>query len=297
MGEVVTLDTSDRLRIDRLRALAAQEGLTRRTRTRFRDSVWRFYRKHGRSFPWRQTDDPYCILVSEVMLQQTSTSRVLGKYDGFIASFPDFPALAESPLRTVLEQWRGLGYNRRAIALQKTAALVLSEFEGRLPSDPESLERLPGIGRYTASALAALAFNRPTVFIETNIRTVFLDLFFHDRMEVRDRDILPLVEATLDRASPREWYYALFDYGAALKKTAVSRVKSAHYRRQGRFEGSNRQLRSAILAVLLANSTVRESELIETTGWDSAIVRRNVRQMEKEGFLTIRGEVLAIAQG
>lgn len=288
-------DSRDRLRDEELRALAAREGLTPRTRARFRNAVWRFYRKHGRAFPWRQTDDPYCILVSEVMLQQTTTSRVLGKYEGFIMAFPDFRTLAAAPVRELLEQWRGLGYNRRAIALQRTAALVLSEFEGSLPSDPAALVRLPGIGPYTAAALAAIAFNRPTVFIETNIRAVFLHVFFHEKTGVHDREILPLIEATLDRTNPREWYYALFDYGVMLKKSANPAVRSAHYRRQGPFEGSNRQLRSAILAVLLACSGVREHELIEATGWELASVRRNVRQMKEEGFLTIRGDVISIA--
>jgi A/G-specific adenine glycosylase len=291
----MTESRRDRLKAEELRSLARRDGLTPRTRTRFRGVVWRFYRQHGRVFPWRQTDDPYRILVSEVMLQQTSTSRVRGKYEGFLAAFPSFEALAAAPLRRVLEEWRGLGYNRRAVALQRTAVEVLSMFEGRLPSDPATLRTLPGIGPYTASALAAIAFNRPAVFIETNIRAVFIHFFFQGRTDVDDREILPLVEATLDRAKPREWYYALFDYGAALKKGDDPGTRSAHYRRQSAFEGSNRQLRSSILGVLLARSSVREHELVAELGREPAQVRRNVRQMAAEGFLTISDDVISIA--
>jgi A/G-specific adenine glycosylase len=287
--------SADEVKIERLRSLAIQQGLTPETRALFRDLVWEHYLRHGRVFPWRETSDPYRILVSEVMLQQTSTSRVLGKYEEFLEVFPDFEALAAAPVRTLLQVWQGLGYNRRALALQRTAAAVLSEFEGKLPSDPAVLKKLPGIGPYTASAIAALAFNKPAVFIETNIRAVFLHFFLHERRAVDDRELLPLVAQTLDESSPREWYYALFDYGAKLKKRLNPGVRSAHYHRQAPFRGSNRELRGCILRVLLRRGSLQEAELLEELEWEPAQVRSGVRGLEKEGFLTVSGDTIRMA--
>ncbi len=257
--------------------------------------VWQYYRQHGRAFPWRQTDSPYHILVSELMLQQTQTSRVLTKYEELITAFPDFPALAEASLDQVLRVWQGLGYNRRALALHRIAGIVQSEFNGKLPASPEVLQKLPGIGDYTANAIAALAFNQPTVFIETNIRAVFLRCFFDRDEEVADRDILPLVAATLDSRQPRQWYYALFDYGAMLKKSGKHGARSRHYRRQSAFRGSNRELRARILRLVLARSPVPEQELIRQLDWSASQVRRNLEQMQKEGFISINGDSISIA--
>ena len=144
----------------------------------FQRLIYRFYREHGRTFPWRRTRNPYHILVSEIMLQQTQTERVEEKYEQFLTHFPDFPSLAEAPLREILRVWRGLGYNRRAIALKNIASAVITEFHGNLPSCPEALISLPGIGRATACAICAFAFNKPVVFLETNIRRVFIHHFF-----------------------------------------------------------------------------------------------------------------------
>jgi A/G-specific adenine glycosylase len=291
----MTDSSVDQAKTERLRSLAVQQGLTPEDKALFRELVWDFYRRHGRAFPWRETSDPYRILVSEVMLQQTSTSRVLGKYEDFLAVFPDFEALAAAPVSNLLQVWQGLGYNRRALALQRTAIAVLSEFEGELPSDPAVLRRLPGIGPYTASAIAALAFNKPAVFIETNIRAVFLHLFFPECQAVDDRELLPLVAETLDEGSPREWYYALFDYGAHLKKSLNPGVRSAQYHRQAPFKGSNRELRGRILRALLARGSLQEAELLEELEWEPAQVRSSVRELEKEGFLTVSGTLICTA--
>ncbi|HSQ93670.1 MAG TPA: A/G-specific adenine glycosylase, partial [Methanoregula sp.] len=173
---------------------------------KFRDLVLTHYRCHGRDLAWRRTTDPYHILVSEIMLQQTQVERVSRKYPEFIAAFPDFPTLAEAPLSDVLGIWQGMGYNRRAIALQKCARRVVEEFGGTLPQDPDILATFPGIGKATAASICAFAFNRPVVFIETNIRTVFIHYFFKDTNPVHDTAILPLVKKTVDRKNPRVWY-------------------------------------------------------------------------------------------
>lgn len=223
----------------------------------FKSAVWRYYRMHKRQMPWRNTRDPYKILVSEVMLQQTQVVRVMEKYPPFIKTFPDFHALAFASPRAILAAWQGLGYNRRALLLKKCAEIVVREYEGILPRVSAELEKLPGIGSATAGSVAAFAFNAPAPFIETNIRRVFIHFFFPAAKKVRDEQILELVEKTVDCVKSREWYYALMDYGAMLAKTIPNpNKKSASYTRQSRFRGSDRELRGKILKLVLRKKTV-----------------------------------------
>ena len=245
-----------------------------------------YYKQHRRNFPWRETTDPYRILVSEVMLQQTQTSRVEGKYLQFLEAFPDVAALDAAELTSVLRIWKGLGYNRRALALKRIAQIVLRDFGGELPQSLEALLSMPGIGRATAGAILAFAFNEPVVFIETNIRRVFLHFFYPDQDAVSDREILPIVEQTLDRDDPRHWYYALMDYGAMLAKDGLNpNRRSTHYTRQARFIGSNRQIRGQILQLLLEASRFHEKELIEHIGVEAERVRTILAALVEEGFL------------
>lgn len=217
----------------------------------FRETVLGHFEKHGRSFLWRLTTDPYEILVSEVMLQQTRTDRVAAYFPRFIARFPDIATLAAAPLREVLALWQGLGYNRRALFLKKCAEATLARHDGILPDTIEALTALPGIGPYTARAVITFAFNKPHLFIETNIRTAYLHHFFPGREKVSDRELMPFIESTLDRDDPRRWYYALMDYGVHLKKLHPNPSRrSAHHTKQSRFEGSDRQMRGAILRAL-----------------------------------------------
>jgi A/G-specific adenine glycosylase len=277
-------------------ALHTSPRLTPSRIARFRHTVYEHYRRHGRIFPWRETTDPYRILVSEVMLQQTQTSRVEVYYPRFIEEYPDFVSLAGAPLSGVLQLWQGLGYNRRALALHRLALRVVTLYDRVLPSSPESLLTLPGVGRYTASAVAAIAFNQPTTFIETNIRTVFLQFFFDGRGAVTDKEILPFVEATLDKENPRKWYYALFDYGAMLKKTLNMEANSAHYRRQSPFKGSTRQLRGQILRFLLASSPVSEAELIRQLPQGDGQIKKALNALQREGFITVADSMIALSQ-
>ncbi|MFO0793013.1 MAG: A/G-specific adenine glycosylase [Candidatus Brocadiaceae bacterium] len=252
----------------------------------FQKMIYDYYRKHGRVLPWRKTQHPYNILVSEIMLQQTQVERVLVKYERLIQVFPDFSTLARAPLKIILKEWQGMGYNRRAIALKHIAEKVVEEFHGHLPSSAEVLKTFPGIGRATASSIVAFAFNMPAVFIETNIRRVFIHCFFHDRNDVKDTEILPLVERTLDKTSPREWYYGLMDYGAMLKKEFENpNRRSAHYQKQSPFQGSNRQLRGNILKMLANESSVSEQEITQKLQTDPEKIQYNLIQLEKEGFI------------
>jgi A/G-specific adenine glycosylase len=230
------------------------------------------------------------------MLQQTQVERVREKYQTFISAFPDFSSLSQAPLHDVLSIWQGLGYNRRAIALKQIAQEVMTKYKGVLPSSVDLLMQLPGIGKATASAIASFAFNQPTVFLETNIRRVFLHFFFHDRSNVPDSELLPLVEKSLDQSEPRRWYYALMDYGAMLKKEVVNpNRRSLHYQRQKPFEGSHRQLRGLIIRTILQSPEVTESALIKNLEKEPEKIKDALEQLQKEGFIRKKRNTYSIS--
>ena len=215
-----------------------------------------------RDLPWRHVDDPYAVLVSEIMLQQTQVARVGRFWERFLSAFPTVDALASAAVPDVLELWQGLGYNRRALALKRTADLCAAERGGQLPSTAEELVQLPGIGPATAAGVVAFAFDRPSLYLETNVRTVFLHELFPGREGVRDRELAPLVADTCPEEGARAWYYALLDYGAHLKtQVANPSRRSAHHTRQSAFEGSRRQKRAELVRVVLAEPGIGADEL------------------------------------
>ncbi len=241
--------------------------------------------------PWRETDDPYRVFVSEVMLQQTQVSRVLQKFNRFIEEFPDFGSLAAAPLSRVYAVWQGLGYNRRAVSLKRAAQAIVAGHHGRLPATEESLASLPGIGSATASSIMAFAFNLPVVFIETNIRTVFIHFFFKNRNRVSDEEIIRYVEKCLYKKNPRVWYWALMDYGTMLKKSGHDKnTRSRHYKKQSRFEGSRRQVRGAVLKCLLSSTWVSVEMLASSLGKPRGLIAEILGELEKEGFLCRNGK-------
>jgi len=252
----------------------------------FRQMVLSHYEQYGRDMAWRNTTDPYQILVSEIMLQQTQVERVTVKFPEFIREFPDFASLAAAPLAHVLAVWQCLGYNRRAIALQKCAIRVMNEYDGVLPADVDILATFPGIGRATASSIGAFAFNMPVVFIETNIRRVFIHFFFSDTETVNDAEILPLVEQALFHENPRVWYWALMDLGSALKKTVPNpNRRSVHYTKQSPFEGSDRNIRGIIIRMLLAEPGMSEKKFLGIRSDDPARIKKILSALESEGFI------------
>jgi A/G-specific adenine glycosylase len=197
------------------------------------------------------TRDPYAIMVSETMLQQTQVARVVPKYQAFLAEFPTVTDLAAAPRAAVLRLWQGLGYNRRAKFLHEAAQVIVTVYGGQVPSTYEALQTLPGIGSYTAAAIMAFAYNQPVVLIETNVRTVFLHHCVPKEERVPDSLLLPLIAQVLPKDNAREWYWALMDYGAHIKTVHGNQNRrSRTYGKQSRFAGSNRQLRGAILRVL-----------------------------------------------
>ncbi len=261
----------------------------------FRKKIYNYYAKESRSLPWRRNLNPYRVLVSEIMLQQTQVERVREKYREFLDAFPDVATLSRAPLQKILAVWQGMGYNRRALALRALARKVVDENRGMLPSDPEQLIALPGIGKYTAGAIAAFAFNKPVVFMDTNIRRVYIHEFFYDRELIHDREIIPLLERTMDRGNPRKWYNALMDYGAMLKQEQRNpNRKSVHYVRQSPFENSNRQVRGKILKVLVKEAALNTSQIVAKTGMDVERVKKNLVQLADEGFVKKRGKLFSI---
>ncbi len=256
----------------------------------FQSHIYNYYRSNRRSFPWRDTTDSYQILVSEYMLQQTQTTRVIEKFNLFIQKFPDFASLAQATTDEVLRYWSGLGYNRRAIYLKKCAEIIHQKYHDTLPNTEKQLESIPGIGPYTASALLAFVFNQPVILIETNVRAVYLHFFFINKNKVDDKDLLPLIEKTLDRKNPREWYYALMDYGVMLKKQFINPSrKSRHHYRQSPFEGSQRQIRGKIIKFLLRQPIASESTLSEYLDISAKILQPILQQLVKDEILCKNG--------
>lgn len=220
------------------------------------------------------------------MLQQTQTNRVAEKFLEFIKKFPNFNELANAQTNEILEVWQGLGYNRRAIALKKIAEMIIDNYDGKLPEDINILKSFPQIGHNTASSIIAFAFNRPTHFVETNIRRVYIYFFFQDKKSVSDKEILELVKKTLDLSNPREWYYALMDYGVMLKKSHPElNRKSTHYRKQPSFKGSNREIRGKVLKVILKEKTIKETELFKIVNRDPHKIRDILTALKNEGFI------------
>lgn len=211
----------------------------------FRHRVWEYYVSHKRLMPWRERHDFYWVIVSELMLQQTQVSRVTPIFLAFVKKFPTLEILAASSLADVLIAWQGLGYNRRAKYLHQSAQIVSS---AGTPQTIDELTQLPGIGPNTAAAICAYVYNQPVVFIETNIRTVYMYEFFRDQSDITDSQIRDIVARTIDINNPREWYWALMDYGAYLKSQKLGSIKkSASYMKQSQFQGSLRQARGDIL--------------------------------------------------
>jgi A/G-specific adenine glycosylase len=221
------------------------------TEADFTELIWQKGGELYRSMPWRQDTRPYYVLVSELMLQQTQVDRVVPKFEAFIAKFPNEKALAEASLADVLKLWNGLGYNRRAKYLHDAARMIVTVFDSIFPADYENLVKLPGVGKNTAGAILAYAFSKPAVFIETNVRTVYFHHFFPSGDKVSDAQITELLERTLDKEYPREFYWALMDYGTWLKKQGAGQVaQSRHYVKQSALKGSVREVRGQIVRTL-----------------------------------------------
>lgn len=255
----------------------------------FQEIIWQKGRELFRDMPWRSDTRPYYVMVSEIMLQQTQVERVVPKFEAFIERFPTVEVLSKATLGEVLRMWSGLGYNRRAKFLHETAMKIMGEYGGVFPETEKGLISLPGVGVNTAGAILAYSFNQPAIFIETNIRTVYFYHFFLKQNEVSDAELRAVVEATIDTEHPREWYWALMDYGSYLKRQGIGQNnKSRHYKKQTPLKGSMREVRGQILKFLTtADFEERELriELLADQRFEPALV-----SLEKEGLIAKTGQ-------
>lgn len=221
-----------------------------------------------------------------MMLQQTQVVRVAPKYKEFLHAFPTVKVLSQASLKEVLVLWQGLGYNSRAKRLHEAAKMVVAEYGGRFPKTYGGLLVLPGVGPYTAAAVCNIAYNTPVPTIETNVRTVLFHHLSFDRGRVSDTELLALAEELLDTKKPREWLWALMDYGAYLKSTGVkTNSKSIHYTKQTKFKGSNRELRGAIVRVLGEHDTCTVRKLARFIERDVADITQQLNSLHKEGIV------------
>lgn len=251
----------------------------------FIQQVYEYYESHGRKqLPWRVERTPFNAFLSEVMLQQTQVPRVIEKFNLFKERFNSFEELANAPQSQIVMLWQGLGYNRRALYLHKAAKMIVSDFNGELPSSPSDLQKLPGIGPATAASISVYAHNQPHPYIETNIRAVFIHHFFAEQELISDEEILPLVKETLDYADPYNWYSALMDYGTMIKSIHKNPSrKSKNHTVQSRFEGSRRQVRGKIIKILSENSGISLSSLSKKINDERS--ESVIRELINEAFI------------
>ncbi len=253
----------------------------------FKTHILSFYAEYGRHFAWRETSDPYRILVSEVMLQQTQTGRVVPKYETFLSCWPDFQSLAEATTEELLSVWKGLGYNRRALNLRKGARMTES-WDWTIPNDKTLIESLPGVGKATCAAILSFCYGEKSVYLETNIRRVLLSSFYPEEDGVKDKDLeLLLHELSLITEDMKEWYYALMDYGVLLKALLPNANKrSAHYTKQKRFENSNRQIRGQLIHLLTDTGAKELSAIYDLLShFEDERIDNALQQLEREGFV------------
>ncbi len=268
-----------------LSALSTTDNIKKKSDI-FIDMLWKFYHQQRRNFVWREHITPYRVLISEVMLQQTQVGRVEGKFNAFIQTFPTIQSLATASLHDVLAAWSGLGYNRRGRFLWQAAQTILHEHQENIPQKEDLLVLLPGIGKNTAGSIVAFAYNKPTIFLETNIRAVLIHYFFSHREKVDDKELLPILTELVDQQKPRDFYYAMMDLGVWIKKNYKNPTqKSRSYTKQSPFEGSVRQVRGAILRTILTRKKISQQELFETLAYEKELFDQAIAQLTTEQLI------------
>ncbi len=269
-----------------------------------REALLAWFRANGPDYPWRRTEhDPYAVLVSEVMLQQTQASRVADAFPRFLTRFPDVRSLADASVSDVVRVWVGLGYNRRAVALRATARAIVDDHDGIVPSDVAVLRSFPGIGPYTAAAVSSIAFGTPIAAVDTNVRKVMARVALgRDAHGVPDATITDAAQRWLATDAPGDWNQAVMDLGRQLCRPVprcggcplarVCRFRSSGTtgprsgRRQPPFEGSVRQLRGAILRELtIRTRPISTGTLADRVGSDFARVRAAVEALRGDGLV------------
>lgn len=270
-----------------------------RIKEEFNTFLKQYYKEKKRILPWRENINSYYIFVSEFMLQQTQVSRVINYFNSFIEKFPTFKALSQAPQSAILESWSGLGYNRRAMYLHQGAKIITEQYKEFIPDSVKILKKIKGIGEYTASALVTYSYNRPTLFVETNIRTVCFSIFeqYFSEEKISDKQLIELIEQIIDKENPREWYYAMMDLGTELKKILPKAhlKKSSSYQKQSLFVGSMRAIRGKIIKILTNNNQQKvirkELELLCNDQRADSCITNLIKEgliEEQEDFLYLR---------
>lgn len=284
--------------------------------SRIQEAVLRWYAVYGRhNLPWRNLaergiDIPYGVLVSEIMLQQTQVERVIPKYEAFLVRFPMIEALANAPTAEVITLWSGLGYNRRAIMLQKAVQAVVRDYGGQLPFEPELLRKLPGIGPYTAGAVAAFGFNQPVAMVDTNIER-FFELLIFGYAKPLSRELATIALMWVPSGQSREWYSALMDLMTLVRRERTPRAQQRKLfeligimptwqlpelgdallvrPKQTAFKGSRRYLRGRVIAFLQSQpshaATYQALEEICKDGLGSYSLSGIVEQLRRDGLV------------
>ncbi len=266
----------------------------------FQEKILTWYTANQRDLPWRKTRDPYRILVSEIMLQQTQVNRVIPKYEAWFEAFPTIQDLAKAPVSDVLKHWSGLGYNRRALNLKKTAQVVVDRFNGIFPNDEKELLSLPGIGQYTARAIMCFAFDQQVAVVDINVKKVILtQLLKNQRMihladatkskidKVSDKEIAAIAETLVPQGRAYDWNQALMDYSSLmLKKEKIDIPK------QSTFKGSRRYYRGKIVKLLIKKREIPLQDIgallkEDFSEEDNALINSIISEMKKEGFIVI----------
>ena len=281
-------------------------------RRRGREALRAWYAPRRGAYPWRLTRDPYAVLVSEVMLQQTQASRVVPAFTSFLRSFPTVRALAAAPRRAVISAWGGLGYNRRAVRLSEAARAIVRDHGGRVPRDRHELLELSGVGPYTAAAVASMGFGEPVAVVDTNVRRVVARVHLGiEGQDARAREVAALADAWLDRNDPATWNQAVMDLGREVcrpnprcdvcplggvcrfRRSGATAVRRP--RRQGRFEGSSRQVRGAVVNALRSNHSLTSAQLAEEVGFAPDRVEQAIEALAIEGLLEVEAGRVRLA--
>jgi A/G-specific adenine glycosylase len=266
--------------------------LTHQQIAAFRKKILGFYRPHGRhDLPFRKTKNPYHIVVAEIMLQQTQVDRVVPKYLAWIREFPDWKALAHASRQSILKSWSGLGYNRRAIYLQRMAQTIIKKHKGKLPKNPEDLLELPGVGPYTSKSILIFAFNAPLATIDTNIRrTLIHELKLHPKIPLNK--LGQIAEQLVPKNASRDWHNALMDY-ATLRLPKTPHIKPLS--KQTRFKGSIRQIRGEVIRRLTTHKHISMTIVARDMKRPITDVKKAAASLHREHLINQRGLILTLS--
>ncbi|NHJ84073.1 MAG: Fe-S cluster assembly protein HesB [Asgard group archaeon] len=246
----------------------------------FQKKIFDWWLDNRRDLPWRSTTNPYYIMISEIMLQQTQVPRTIEKYLEFIEMFPNLELLAKASIADVLTIWSGLGYNRRALWLQQAAQQLITM--KNFPQEPEELEKLKGIGPYTARAILIFAFNKDLPTVDTNIRRILIAEGFATE-ETSDKELFDIAELVLPKGHSRDWHNALMDYGSLVLTASKTGIKPKTI--QKKFNRSTRYYRGQIVKQLTKKSKVSKKELISLLEIPKKDIQKILDDLEKDGLV------------